>query len=74
MYVDPNFKTKKAFKEAVEAGKAVAFFQPGGIFAAPKFLEEGGSGKVYVEGPHYPEAHTWYAEVTIENGKVVKIK
>lgn len=74
MYVDPNYKTKKAFKEAVAAGKSMSFFQPGGIFGNPKFLEEGGSGKIYVEGPHYPEPHMWYAEVTIENGKVTKVK
>ena len=29
MYVSPNFKTKKALKEAVAAGKVVRVFSPG---------------------------------------------
>lgn len=31
-------------------------------------------GTVCVGGPHYPSAHTWYAEVTLKNGEVVKVK
>lgn len=73
MYVDPNFRTKKAFKEAVEAGKEVDFYVPNGLFGPPKALSSG-NGKIFVEGPHYPDPHTWYAEVTLEDGKVVKIK
>lgn len=69
MYVSPNFKTKKAFKEAVAAEKPVSFYQPAGL--GPDAPD---TGKIYVEGPHYPEPHKWYAEVFIENGKVVKIK
>jgi len=69
MYVDPNFKTKKAFREAVEAGKSVSLFQPG-----PFGLSLPSNGVVSVEGPHYPQPHTWYASVTIEDGKVVKVR
>ena len=69
-YVSPNFKTKKALKEALTAGKRVTVFQPGGMFE----LDVGPEGKVYLEGPHYPEPHKWYAEGWIENGKLVKIK
>lgn len=29
MYVNPNFKTKKAFREHVAAGKSVELYQPG---------------------------------------------
>ena len=32
MYTDINFKTKKALKEAVAAGKEVTTFQPGGMW------------------------------------------
>ncbi len=67
MYVDPNFKTKKALKEAVAAGKTVTVFSPG-PFAAMQ------SGKMAVEGPHYPQPHTWYAQVEVVDGVVVKVK
>ena len=67
MYVSPNFKTKKALKDAVAAGKQVDVFSPG-PFSAPT------NGECSVEGPHYPEPHKWYARVTIENGQVTKVK
>lgn len=65
MYVTPNFKTKKAFKEAVEAGKIVRVFSPG-PFPAPTH------GSASIEGPHYPEPHKWYATCRVENEVVVK--
>lgn len=67
MYTNINFKTKKAFKEAVAAGKLVSLYSPG--LGTPKT-----NGTEYVEGPHYPEPHRWYAEVKVENGLVVKVK
>jgi hypothetical protein len=66
MYTVKNFKTKKALKEAVAAGEQVGTYQPGGVF--PAVLE----GKVYLEGPHYPAAHTWYAEAVVKGGIVVQ--
>jgi hypothetical protein len=69
MYVSPNFPTKKALKEAVAAGQEVTIFQPG-----PFGGNEPLNTKCCVEGPHYPKPHSWYAEVTVENGKVVKVK
>lgn len=68
MYADINFKTKKAFKEAIAAGKEVTVFQPGPF---------GGSatrnGKACVEGPHYPEPHRWYASVILKDGVVIQV-
>ena len=32
------------------------------------------NGRVFLEGPHYPAPHSWYAEATLENGAVVKVK
>lgn len=68
MYVDPNFKTKKALREAVKNGKEVAIFQPG-----PFGGREPREGLVVVEGPHYPEPHKWYARVELKDGQVVKV-
>jgi hypothetical protein len=65
-YTDINFKSKKAFKEAVALGKQVTIYQPG-LGTVPE------NGEISVEGPHYPKPHTWYARVTIKNGVVVKV-
>ena len=67
MYANKNFKTKKAFKEAVANGEKITLYAPG--LGTPKV-----NGKDYVEGPWYPEPHKWYAEVTMENGIVTKVK
>jgi len=46
-YVSPNFRSKKALREAVAAGKPVSVFSPGPFPVSSE-------GKVAVEGPHYP--------------------
>jgi hypothetical protein len=67
MYTVKNYKSKKDLKDDVAKGVEVRLFAPG--LGAPK-----DNGTEYVEGPHYPAAHKWYAEVTMVNGKVVKVK
>lgn len=67
MYTTQNFKTKKALKDAVAAGAEVRLFAPG--LGAPKQ-----NGTEFVEGPHYPEPHRWYAQVEMKDGVVVKVK
>lgn len=68
-YVSPNFKTKKAFKEAVKAGAKIPVYSPGmgGPYA--------GRTGVAIEGPHYPAPHTWYASVDVDvDGNVARVK
>jgi hypothetical protein len=90
-YVNPNFKTKKALKEAVKArldyeaakndpmssgitvgdviGKSpreIEVYEPG-LGSVPT------NGTVYLEGPHYPEPHKWYAKGTMKDGRLVKV-
>lgn len=67
MYTSTNFKTKKAFKEAVAAGQRITLFAPG--LGTPK-----SDGRETVEGPHYPAPHTWYASVEMKDGVVVSVK
>lgn len=67
MYTSVNFKTKKAFKEAVANGEKITLFSAG--LGTPKV-----NGTEYVEGQWYPKPHTWYATVEVENGIVVKVK
>lgn len=66
-YVDPNFNSKKALKDALKQGKSVTVFQPG-IGTVPV------NGTIGLEGPHYPKAHTWYASGTMKDGKLVSVK
>ena len=44
-------------------------FQPG-----PFGGNEPREGKVYLEGPHYPQPHKWYAEAILKDGRVIKVK
>lgn len=69
MYCTVNFKSKKLLKEAVAAGQAVGVFQVG-----PFGGGDYSNGVFTVEGPHYPEPHRWYGQVTVENGRIVKVK
>ncbi len=66
-YVDPDFKTKKALKEALKAGQTIAVYQPG-LGYIPV------DGRIALEGPHYPKPHTWYAEGTMRNGRLVEVR
>jgi hypothetical protein len=68
-YVSPNYKTKKALKEALAAGKAIQVYQPGPFSHT---LPE--NGTVYLEGPHYPEPHKWYAQGTMKNGRLISVR
>ena len=81
MYTSRNFKTKKALKEAVAAylaispidgqrqGRAVTYYQPG-----PFGGNEPRDGSFCLEGPHYPEAHKWYAQATAKDGVIIAVK
>ena len=68
MYTVTNYKTKKALKEDVKAGIKVDTYQPGGLFPATK------EGIIFLEGPHYPESHKWYAQATVVGGIIISVK
>jgi len=72
-YVLPNFKTKKALRLALADGQEVIVFQPNDTFRSPKDGTPD-DGTVYLEGPHYPKPHTWYAQGTMKDGVLVKVK
>lgn len=69
MYTHPNFKTKKALKDAVSRGEQVTYFQPG-----PYGGNELQDGKIYLSGPHYPEPHRWYAQAIVKDGLIISVK
>ena len=67
-YTVTNFKSKKALKEAVAKGDWIECYQPG---LGPDLSNF--TGRVSLEGPHYPAAHTWYASAEMVNGSIVKV-
>ena len=73
MYAMIDYKSKKAFKEAVAAGAHVGIYQPNEMFPNPKAAPDF-TGTAAVEGPHFPKAHSWYATVEVVEGRVVKVK
>ena len=69
MYSNTNYKTKKALKEAVAAGELVTYFQPG-----PFGGNEPKNGAIYLEGPHHPKPHRWYAACVAKDGRIIAVK
>lgn len=66
-YADTNFKSKKALKEAIAAGRTVGVFSPG-PFPVTR------NGRVTLEGPHYPQAHKWYATAVVVDGVIQSVE
>jgi hypothetical protein len=69
MYCVKNFQTKRKVKEALVSGLPVRVFQPG-----PFATDEPISGTVYLEGPHYPRPHRWWALGVAVDGILISIK
>jgi hypothetical protein len=66
-YVDPDYKSKKEFREAVLAGINHRPYNPSGMFPEPT------EGFVTIEGPHYPKPHRWYARCEVRDGIIVAV-
>jgi hypothetical protein len=66
-YTDRNFKSKAELKRALAAGERITYHKPG-------LGEWKADGTIFLEGPHYPEPHRWYAQAEAKNGVVVAVK
>lgn len=66
-YTEKDFPTKKALKEAVASGEEIRCYNPG---LGPSLTHF--SGTVYLEGPHFPKPHKWYASAKLINGLIQK--
>lgn len=66
MYTVRNFKSKKQLREAVANGERVEIYAPG--MGTPRE-----NGIEYLEGPHCPAPHSWYARVEMKDGAIVKV-
>jgi hypothetical protein len=67
-YVDPNYPSKKLFREAIKAGVQHRTYNPSGMFPTTS------DGKDVIEGPHFPRPHRWYASVIVKDGIVISAK
>ena len=67
-YTTVNYRTKKSLVQDVKAGKRVTVYQPG------PFGPDVKDGICHLEGPHYPEAHKWYASAIVKAGVIISIK
>ncbi len=85
MYVAGNPKSKAELRRWIKEGKKLKVYSPGmGICthtsATHAWLRRTGhlqkpiNGTVTIEGPHYPQPHSWYGVATIKDGVVVKVK
>ena len=69
MYTTTNYPSKKKLRDAIASGERVTFYQPG-----PFRGNEPTNGQIYLEGPHFPVPHRWYAVATVANGLIVDVK
>ena len=69
MYTSVNFKSKKELKEAIATGRKISVYQPNQMFPVNTTV-----GTVYLEGPHYPKPHRWYATAVLVDGYIVSVK
>ena len=63
-HIDPDYDTKKAFKEAFKKGKAIYTYSPG-MFPARA------NGTDVVEAP--ARYHKWYQRVQVVDNRIVKL-
>lgn len=67
-YTVTNYPSKAALKRDLAAGVEVETYQPGPFGDKPR---DGVIRTISLEGPHYPAAHTWYAEAKVKDGFIV---
>ena len=64
-YTETNYRSKAELRRALERGETVRVYQPG------PFGPDVPDGVAFLEGPHYPEPHRWYGQVTVRNGVII---
>lgn len=71
VYVRQNPKSKKALREMLPLDKS-DLFKPSWDFGMGGPVPD--SGRVSLEGPHYPKPHSWWGTGTMVDGKLVKVQ
>ena len=68
MYFTENFRSKAAVKRALAEGRTVR------VKATSEFTPAPCNGDVDIEGPWYPQPHTFYGTAVIREGYVVEVR
>lgn len=66
-YTVKNYKTKKALIADFKAGKEIKIRTDDAVINTS-------NGTIYLEGPHYPAPHTWYAMAKVVDWKIMEVK
>ena len=69
VYLYPNLKSKKAYKEAIKEGKSITAMEHTPFGARPVSNET-----VTFSGPHFPQAHKFYGQAVVKEGRVISVK
>lgn len=83
-YVVHDYASKRLLKADVDALRATLAGVPSDIpvatlrrrlTIAPTAVSGGDprNGEAFLEGPHYPKPHRWYAKVQVTDGVVTKV-
>ena len=70
MYTLKNYPTKKGLIADLADGVEVRVYQPNDHFGT---RSEQFTGTAFLEGPHSPQPHTWYAQAECRDGKIVRL-
>ena len=70
MYAEGNPQTKRQLKEWIAEGRTVCAFLPNSDITGFTTQTD---GTAVIEGPHYPQPHRWYAQVELEDGRIVRV-
>jgi hypothetical protein len=64
--------TKRVYADSTNGiPPRVTYYQPNSDITGAEAPQ---NGTVFLEGPHYPEPHKWYAECEVRNGQIIKVK
>jgi hypothetical protein len=69
-YTVKNYSSKKELIEDFKAGKKIEVYQPNADVTGYELKD----GRIYLEGPHYPKPHKWYAAGWCEGGILTGLK
>ena len=68
-YLYPNLKSKKAYKEALKNNQVITAMEQTPFGTRPITNET-----VAFSGPHFPQAHKFYGQAVVKEGKVISVK
>lgn len=71
-YTVTNYLTKKALREAIASPTPPRIRWGVSLVSDPAEAPDY-TGVAFLEGPHYPRPHTWYAKVQVTNGRITRI-